>query len=115
MLPRIRLRLLVFDATGPLLDPALDRGNLLGPQRQLGVRRHPLARVSVCDAGDEETSRQVPGLNNRPAIAPLLHAGERIQSQVGLLFESRMAGEAAALQDRLDVLGVIDRLRGQGG
>jgi len=52
--------------------------------------------------------------NSGSGITPARDACVKVQSQVGLLLRWAVTGHTVGGEDRFDVAGVIDRLRGDG-
>ncbi len=116
---RRRRRRLSRELVGPLgalIDPRLDRGDLLGPQR--AGRRHLQSRLAASDSTIEPADRAVAGDDARVVGADTIGHGvaAAIEAEVAALQRCAVAAVAVGAQQRLNVARVVDsfrRLRGR--
>src|SRR5207302_9688098 len=76
----------VVGPAGSLVDPLAQKGALLGGQPFAGPeRRHDLAGIDGCDAGDEFTRRGLPRHDGSRAVSEIAEGSLfRVQPEVGL-------------------------------
>ena len=92
-----------------LIDPAPQKGDLIGAERQI-VFRH-LRLDLAADTMDHEAVAGVSGTHHRPVFAPLEDVPVGRERQPALAFVLAVALEAAFREHRLDLLLEIDARR----
>src|SRR5207248_11793503 len=96
---------------GALLDPRLEPGDLVRGESLAGLgRRHPAVLVArLADPLDERTLGRLAG-DDRPLLDG---RGPVVEPELALLNGRTVALEAGVREDRADVTGEIDFLRGR--
>ncbi len=93
-----------------LIDPRAQQADF--GDGQFGFRRHHIAAVAVDELVDEPALRALPGHNDRAIIAAAERVLPEVESEAGLLLAVAVALVAVLLEQRLDVLEVVDLFRG---
>ncbi len=109
-------RLIVGRGWRAAVDPAADRGNLLGRQSRAGILGgHGRNIVGAGDRLDEQAFATRPAHDRGAAIAPFDGQRHGIEPQARLLLVGPVAFETIFRQDRPHVARVIDRVVGLAG
>src|SRR5204863_3762637 len=75
-------------------------------------RRHGGDAVGAADGADQQARSAFAGNDGGAGVAAFADAGGGVEAQAGALLVRPVTAEAVLRQQRLDLHGVIDRLRG---
>ena len=98
----------------PSGNPLFDEGDLVRLERPT-FRRHQRDAVTALDRLNQQTPVHISGHDSRPAGTAFSNQLDGIQTQVVLLLERPMTIDAAALKDRVNLLGKADFVCGACG